>query len=237
MTAPTELKAKTATGPVPPLRAGDRLTAAEFERRYDAMPDLKKAELIEGVVYMPSPVRHEEHGGPHFDLISWLGCYRAFTPGVDGGNNSTLRLDLDNRPQPDAFLRILPSHGGQSLTSEDGYVERAPELVAEVTASTASYDLHDKLNAYRRNAVQEYLIWRVLDEAVDWFVLRDERFERIAPSSDALLRSTIFPGLWLDGPALLGRDMARVLEVARQGTDSFEHRDFVRQLQQRKEHG
>src|SRR5205807_2900720 len=92
-----------------PLEPGDRLTRPEFERRYDAMPHLKKAELIEGVVYLPSPVRNDAHSSPHFDLITWLGIYRMFTPGVAGGDNGSLRLDLDNEPQPDAFLRLLPA--------------------------------------------------------------------------------------------------------------------------------
>src|SRR4051812_20108352 len=98
---------------IPPLQPGDRLTRAEFERRYDATPNLKKAELIEGVVYMPPPVS-DGHSSPHFDLIGWLSIYRAATPGTAGGDNGSLRLDLDNMPQPDAFLRILESHGGQS---------------------------------------------------------------------------------------------------------------------------
>jgi Uma2 family endonuclease len=118
-------------------------------------PDLKKAELIEGVVYVPSPVSFDNHGGLHFDLITWLGQYRVATPGVRGGDNTSLRLDLDNEPQPDAFLMVLPTHGGQARIDEDGYVAGAPELIAEVAASSASYDLHDKLNAYRRNGVLE----------------------------------------------------------------------------------
>src|SRR5262245_22343202 len=88
---------------VPPLRAGDRLSRGEFERRYEAMPEVNKAELIEGVVYMPSPTSLNEHGGPHFDLIGWLALYRAFTPGVQGGDSTTVRLDEDNEPQSDAF--------------------------------------------------------------------------------------------------------------------------------------
>ena len=52
--------AKTTTGSKPPrilpLEHGDHLTREEFERRYEAMPHVRKAELIEGVVYMPSPV-------------------------------------------------------------------------------------------------------------------------------------------------------------------------------------
>src|SRR5437762_1692345 len=118
------------TEKVPPLQNGDRLTRSEFERRYKAMPDLKKAELIEGVVYMPSPVSFDKHAGPHFNLITWLGVYSAFSPGVRGADNGTLRLDLDNEPQPDGFLMVLRSHGGQARVDEDGSVAGGPELVA-----------------------------------------------------------------------------------------------------------
>jgi Uma2 family endonuclease len=225
-------KAKRASGPteeLPPLRAGDRLTRDEFERRYRAMPDVNKAELIEGVVYMPSPVSTDEHGSPHFDLIGWLAAYRAQTPGVQGGDNSTLRLDWDNAPQPDAFLRILPEFGGQSRT-EDGYVVGAPELLAEVSASSASYDLHDKLNAYRRNGVREYVVWRVWDREIDWFVLRGGRFERLPLTPDGLYKSEVFPGLWLDPAALTEGELARVLEVLQQGLAAPEHAAFVERL-------
>jgi hypothetical protein len=109
---------------VPPLQNGDTLTAEEFERRFDAMPGLKKAELIDGVVYMPPPVSDEDHGVPHFDLIAWLGMYRLATPGVAGGDNSTLRLDRRNRPQPDAYLRILPECGGRGAGTETGTSSR-----------------------------------------------------------------------------------------------------------------
>src|SRR5690348_14823230 len=120
---------------VPPLENGDRLTRAEFERRYAAMPHVKKAELIEGVVYMPSPVS-ERHSAPHFDLIGWLSLYRIATPGVAGGDNGTLRLDVDNEPQPDVFLRIQAECGGQCRIGDEGYIEGAPELVAEVAMSS-----------------------------------------------------------------------------------------------------
>ena len=216
---------------VPELRAGDRLTRAEFERRYAAMPHVKKAELIEGVVYMPSPVSQEDHGGPHFDVITWLGFYRAKTPGVQGGDNATLRLDLDNEPQPDAFLRILPDCGGQSYNSGK-YVGGAPELIVEVAASSASYDLHDKLRAYRRNEVREYVVWRVWDREIDWFVLRDDRYELLAPNAAGHYQSEVFPGLWLDPAALLRGDLAQVLTVLQQGLASPEHAEFVSRLQQ-----
>lgn len=208
---------------------GDRLTRAEFERRYDAMPEVGKAELIEGVVHMPSPVRADDHGEPHFDLIAWLGMYRAHTRGVAGGDNSSLKLDLDNMPQPDAYLRILAECGGQARIV-GGYVTGSPELIAEVTASTASYDLHDKLNAYRRNGVQEYVVWRVWDLAVDWFVLREGQYDRLDADPDGVLRSRVFPGLWLDVRGLVEGDLAGVLKVLQQGLADATHAEFLRRL-------
>jgi Uma2 family endonuclease len=126
-----------------PLESGDRLNRYEFERRYVAMPHVKKAELIEGIVYMASPLRFKGHGQPHFHLIVWLGNYKVSTPGVESGDNVTVRLDLDNEPQPDVVLLIEESRGGQARISDDDYIEGAPELVAEVAASSASNDLHD----------------------------------------------------------------------------------------------
>src|SRR5437868_3440881 len=136
---------------VPPLQNGDRLTRAEFERRYDATPGLKKAELIEGVVYMPPPVSYAGHGGPHVQLATLFGTYSASTPGVEPGDNSSLRFDVDNMPQPDLCMLIRPERGGQVRIDDDGYIEGAPELVGEIAASSVSYDLHDKLDVYRRH--------------------------------------------------------------------------------------
>lgn len=212
---------------IPPLQNGDRLTRDEFERRYQAMPHLKKVELIEGIVYMASPVNDEDHGHPHFNVIGWLAYYAAFTPGVRGGDNSSLRLDLDNEPQPDAFLRLLPTHGGQCQIDADGYVSGAPELIAEVAASSVSYDLGAKLNAYRRNGVREYVVWRVLDAEIDWFILRGGAYERLAVDADGIYRSQVLPGLWLDTAALLRDDLAAVLRVVQQGMASPEYLAFV----------
>jgi Uma2 family endonuclease len=216
---------------IPPLENGDRLTRAEFERRYDAMPHLKKAELIEGIVYMGSPVNHERHGRPHFRLIGWLDRYVEATPGVDGGDNSSLRLDLDNMPQPDAFLYVLPTRGGQARIDEDDYIEGAPELVAEVASSSVSYDLHAKLHAYRRNGVREYVVWRVRDQTIDWFVLREGRFELLQPGPDGVYRSEVFPGLWLDPAALIRGDRATMARAVQQGLATPEHAAFVARLQ------
>ncbi len=214
---------------VPALRAGDRLSRAEFERRYEAMPQVKKAELIEGVVYLPSPVSTENHGAPHAQLVTWLGVYQSKTPGVQVADNATVRLDWDNEPQPDVFLRILPSHGGQTR-DEEGFVAGGPEWVGEIAAWSASYDLHDKKEAYRRNNVREYLVWRVEEGALDWFVLRGGRYEPLEADSDGWLKSEVCPGLWLDAAALLKGDIGRVLDVLQAGRESEAHAEFVRRL-------
>jgi Uma2 family endonuclease len=215
--------------PIPLLRNGDRLTRAEFLRRYHAMPDLHHAELIEGRVYMPSPVSAARHGEPHFDFITWLGVYRAMTPGVVGGDNSTLNLDLDNAPQPDGYLRITEQAGGQTRM-EDGYLVGAPELIVEVAASSVSYDLHDKLNVYRRNGVCEYLVWRTEDRAMDRFILTNGRFETLPVGDDGILRSTVLPGLWLDPAAVMRGDLRRALEVLNLGITDASHESFVEKL-------
>lgn len=235
--APSETAVGLEPGDIPVLENGDRLTRAEFERRYEALPQLKKAELIEGVVHVPSPVRFRRHSGPHADLISWLVYYRAATPGVDAGDNSSVRLDLDNGLQPDAVLIVEPEYGGQAKISADDYLEEAPELVAEVAASSVSIDLGSKLNVYRRNQVQEYLVWRVLNRAFDWFVLREDHYDRLAPDTAGVLKSVIFPGLWLDTAALIRRDIAVVLSVLQQGLASPEHAAFVARLVQAKAEG
>lgn len=215
---------------IPPLENGDHLTRDEFERRYNAMSHVKKAELIEGVVYMPSPVRLGKHGRPQRRLGTWIGYYEVHTPGVIGGPNSTVRLDLDNEPQPDELLMIEAGHAGQALVDEDGYVAGAPEWVGEISASTVSLDLHAKLTVYRRNGVREYVVWRVLDKAIDWFVLRGGGYERLALTPAGIFQSEVFPGLWLDPTALVTGDMKKVLEVLYQGLESPEHAAFVERL-------
>lgn len=213
---------------IPPLENGDKLTRHEFERRYHAMPNLKKAELIEGVVYVASPVRAKQHGKPHARIMGWLIAYEAATPGVEALDNTTVLLDTDNEPQPDALLRI--ETGGQSRINKDDYVEGAPELIVEIAASSASYDLHEKLKVYRRNQVQEYLIWRVYDHQFDWFRLQQGEYIQLQPNADNIICSQIFPGLWLDKIALLGGDLGTVLAVLQQGLASPEHENFISRL-------
>jgi Uma2 family endonuclease len=214
---------------IPPLESGDRLTRHEFERRYTAMPN-KKAELIEGVVYVASPLRFRNHGLPHGNLIIWLGNYKVSTPRVELGDNATVRLDLDNEPQPDVLLLIDKPSRGQAQISEDDYIEGAPELIAEVAASSASIDLYDKKRAYRRNGVQEYIVWQTLENKLDWFCLQNGEYLLLVPDADGVIKSQVFPGLWLAVTSLITGDMTKVLAVLQQGLNSKEHTDFVKGL-------
>lgn len=219
--------------PIPLLVDGDRMTPDEFERRYLAMPDLKKAELIEGVVRMPSPVSLSSRGIPHTVLCHWAAAYWLATPGTQAATDTTLRLDTNNTPQPDVALFILPSHGGQARVSAVDYLEDAPELVVEVAASSASFDLNTKLRGYQRNGVREYIVWRMERQQVDWFVLRDGKYDRLAPTPTGLLCSETFPGLWLDTAALFADDFAGVLATLQRGIQDPTHAAFVAELQRR----
>ena len=217
------------TAGAPALRSGDRLARSEFERRYALRPDLEKAELIEGIVRMPSPVSLA-HSGPHAMIQGVLLVYSAFTPGVRCEDNATVRLDPDNEPQPDVLLRIEPDAGGQSRVSGDDYVEGAPELVVEIAASSASIDLHDKLRAYRRNGVREYVVWRTQERRIDWFELVDGDYRPLPIDAEGVGRSRVFPGLRIAVAALLDGSPAEALEAVNRGIGSPEHRRFVARL-------
>lgn len=214
----------------PPLQSGDRLSRPEFERRYAAAPHIKKAELIEGTVYVASPLRHEQHGKPHSRVMTWLGVYQAMTSGVDASDAPTVRLDLDNEPQPDAVLFIETAAGGQTSISRDGYIEGAPELIVEIAASSAAIDTGLKKQVYRRNGVLEYVIWQSYDNRLEWFCLVEGEYQLLTPDSDGIIRSRVFPGLWLAVEALLTNQMAQVLEVLQEGLQSAEHAEFVERL-------
>ncbi|MEB3295366.1 MAG: Uma2 family endonuclease [Synechococcales bacterium] len=218
---------------IPPLENGDRLTRHEFERRYNAMPHLKKAELIEGVVYMAAALRFRSHGQPHGRLVTWLGVDVSATVGVALGDNPTVRLDLDNELQPDAVLLIEEAYGGQTRLSEDDYIEGSPELVAEVAVSSAAIDLGDKQRAYRRNGVKEYLVWQVFEQRLDWFTWQEGEYRPLAMDGDGVIRSQVFPGLWLAVADLLVGKMERVLAVLQIGLASAEHTAFVQRLSER----
>jgi hypothetical protein len=229
---------------IPPLRDGDRMTRDEFWRRYEASPDVTRAELIKGVVHIISrcspkgkgpavpPVSNEGHGDPHFDIIQWLGAYSRRTPGVRGSAPSTVFAPSeDAMPEPDALLRILPECGGQTTTDEEGYLYGAPELAVEVSNTTALIDLGPKLEVYQTEGIREYLVWRSRDRAVDWFRLnRSSRYVPLPPDADGVIRSRVFPGLWLDVNALLANDLDKVLAVVQLGLASPEHAAFVEKL-------
>jgi len=215
---------------MPRLENGDQLTRTEFERRYAATSEKFKAELIEGIVYVASPVRAKNHGRPHAYIMGWLIAYVAATPGVDIADNSTVQLDLDTEPQPDALLRIEPEFGGKSRITEDDYIEGSPELVLEIAASSASVDMNTKLNAYRRNGVQEYLVWQVYENQIAWFCLQEGEYIRLQLDETGMIRSRVFPGLWLAVDALLRGNLAIVLTNLQAGLATSEHGEFVDRL-------
>ena len=202
----------TSTAPIL-LESGDRLTRVEFHRRYCARPDINRAELVEGVVYVGSPVRADLHGEPHGWIVGWLVAYVAKHPGPRLLDNATVILDDDNEVQPDAAL-WHEEPAGPHLT-EDHYLEGGPQLVVEVAASSASYDLHDKMRAYRRNRVREYVVWRVLDQAIDWFRLSGGEYVRVDPDRTGIIESEAFPGLRLDVEKMLAGNLAGVLAALR----------------------
>jgi hypothetical protein len=216
---------------IPPLENGDRLSRIEFERRYAAMPEDCKAELIEGIVYMAAALRFRSHGQPHSHLNAWLATYQIFTPGVAIADAATVKLDDQNEPQPDIALLIAPDAGGQTTLSDDDYIEGAPELLAEISASTVSLDLGAKKTAYQRNGVQEYIVWRVLDGAIDWFYLDNGTYVDLPPDDDGIIRSRQFPGLWLDRAALLQGAMQTVIAMLQTGLASEAHQTFCQSLQ------
>ncbi|HEX2748614.1 MAG TPA: Uma2 family endonuclease [Verrucomicrobiales bacterium] len=198
----------------PHLENGDRLTATEFLRRYEAAADLKKAQLIEGIVHMPSPVRANAHSEPDGLLHGWLFSYALEHPDLKFYPNATLVLDPDNAPQPDAALCSAPHPGGKVWLNEKGYLCGAPELVCEIAASSVSVDLHDKFRAYRRNGIAEYLVWLTEEERVCWFELADQEYVEKEPKAGKLA-SSIFPGLVLDVKALLKMDRAKLIGTLR----------------------
>jgi len=205
----------------PALESGDVMTRDVFERRYGLRPDLKKAELVEGVVYVASPVRNT-HGFGTSSIQAWLGAYVRGQKGLHIRDNVTVRLDPSTEVQPDVLLRRDESLGGQSRISADDFIEGAPELVAEVALSSASIDLNAKMRAYERAGVREYIVWQIFEGMFDWFVLRDGAFVRRSPDEDGMIKSEVFPGLCLDVAAMLQGDLDLVfvaLAAAQAATD------------------
>jgi Uma2 family endonuclease len=202
--------------PVTILENGDRLGREEFERRYTAS-NIKKAELIEGIVHVASPLRFTSHGKPHSQIIGWLVTYQSMVTGLEVGVEPTVRLDDDNEPQPDAVLFRI---GGNAQIDADGYIAGAPELIAEIAASTVSYDLYSKKRIYERNGVKEYIVWRTLDRQIDWFILENGEYQKLEPDDSGIIRSREFEGLWLNVNAILQNDMSAVLKTLQTGIAS-----------------
>ena len=223
-----------------PLETGDHLSQAEFHRRYKAHPEIKKAELVGGVVYiknqeiregtnfMASPVRIRQHSIPHRHLMTWTGLYEAETSGIFGGDNGSVILDSSkNEVQPDGFLAIETAAGGQSIINEDDYLEGAPELIIEVAASSVSYDMHSKKQVYAAHGVQEYIVAQVYERQLVWFRLRHGKYEELKSDEVGVLRSEVFPGLWLDAEAFWSGDLAQMLAVLQNGMATEDHAAYV----------
>ena len=195
---------------LPPLCNGDRLSRAEFERRWDLHPDIKKAELIDGQVYLEVTVG-PQHAAAHTRLMTFLGVYSAANPDCLVFDNVTVRLSGEDEVQPDAA--VLLSGSGKAALHDDA-VEGTPEFVAEIAASSAAYDLHAKRDLYERSGVQEYLVWQIYEERIDWWQLVDGKYQPL-DLVDGVFESKVFAGLRLNGIAMLEGDMAAVLrEVA-----------------------
>lgn len=177
---------------------------------------------------MPSPVTNL-HMMFQSDVSTWLGVYRAQTPGVEHGTTGTVVLDDDNEPQPDAILRRIS--GGNSEVDDKGYLIGSPELHVEVAYSSVSIDLHQKRRACERAGVQEYLVVLIREPGVKAFRLEDGKYREVAPDTDGVWRSEVFPGLWLNVRALLDRDGKALLETLQQGIATDDHRAFVERLQ------
>lgn len=204
----------TTTRPVP-LESGDRLTRDEFHRRYCLRPDIKRAELIEGVVYVSSPTS-TTHGEPHASVVGWLYSYKVQHPGLRMADNATVFMLSSSEVQPDACLfRPAPAGNVRVIKRKEEhdteYLEGAPELIAEIAVSSASYDLHDKLRLYRDAGVQEYLAWQIYERRIDWFELRDGEYVPLQPDERGVIHSRIFPGMRLAVAKMLAGDDAGVV--------------------------
>ncbi|MCI0738424.1 MAG: Uma2 family endonuclease [Gemmataceae bacterium] len=216
---------------VPPMQMGDRLSREEFLRRWRAHPKIKRAELIQGIVYMPSPVGLL-HGSTENHVSTWAGYYAAHTPGIGAANNATT-LMLGDAPQPDVHLRILTEYGGKTSVV-DNLLAGAPEHISEVCLTSAVYDLHQKLELYQKAKVAEYLAVLLHEKEIRWHCLGSQGYQLLPPGSDGVWRSQVFPGLWLAGNALFAGDIQHVLRTLQEGLESPEHQQFVAALAQRK---
>lgn len=218
---------------MPPLEPGDHLDQPTFHERYEAMPPGTKAELIGGIVYMPSPAKMP-HGRFNSRIHFWLSVYEEATQGVESLHNTTAILAEYSEPQPDVALRVLTEFGGQSYEDDDEYMVGAPELVVEVASSSASYDLHSKLRDYERHGVKEYIVVLTRQRDIRWFHRVNDQFVEQAAESDGYYHSKEFGGLWLDPVALFEADLLAIRAVVQSGMQSPEYAATVERLDKNK---
>jgi Uma2 family endonuclease len=131
---------------------------------------------------------------------------------------------------------IARGYKGSATVNDEGYVVGAPELVIEIANTSADYDLHQKMNVYRRNGVAEYAVWRTLEAGFDFFRLSAGKYQRVEPEADQLIRSRALPGLWLNPTAMLAHDWVAATADVRRGVESPEHHAFVANLRGRVGH-
>ena len=214
----------------PPLREGDHLNAEEFHRRYEAMPELKNARLIDGVVHMSSPMCFHRHGRPHSEIHGWLYLYSRFLPGIHLADNTSLRVDDLNEPQPDLMLFLDGANGGASWFDDRGFVHGVPDLIVEVAGTTAREDAGEKRALYESIGVREFILWRTIEQRLDWWHLVGGTYQLLPPDEAGVIRSVVFPGLWLYPDALIGRDARAIAAVIEAGLASEEHQKFAATL-------
>lgn len=191
------------------LYTGMRMEREEFMRRWEALPDLRNAELIEDIVFVSSPVG-PKHGRYDAFMTAWLVNYAAYASGLEVLINTTCYL-LNSAPQPDAQLR-------SRLTGDQEYPTTPPELIVEVCESSYAHDLGPKRALYQRAGVKEYITLDTFSRQLIWRYLEDGSYVELQAGEDGILRSRVFAGLWLhpghawtlDAPAML-----RLLEQAR----------------------
>ncbi len=213
---------------LPPLENGDRLSQAEFHRRYETYPKDVKFELIGGIVYMASPLRRP-HGKNHVRMSLVLELYESQTQGVELLDNATTILGDESEPQPDLSLRILPECGGRSHETKGEYIEGPPELVAEIAHSTRAIDLHQKRDDYECAGVQEYIVLSLEKPELFWFDFAAK--DSVKPDRRGIAHSRAFPGLWINVSALLAGQRKELIVTMNQGLKSRAHSAFVKKLE------
>jgi Uma2 family endonuclease len=214
---------------IPPFENGDRMDQKTFMALYEQTPKGFRAELINGEVHTPSPVS-VRHGRPHQHLSTLLGTYAVETEGTEAFIDITAIMSQNSVPQPDLSLIVTPEAGGQTAENARGYLTGAPELAVEVSNTTAGIDLNAKLLDYERYGVREYLVVIVREREVRWYGRRKDRFTPMKPDADGVLKSKVFPGLWLDTAGVFDRSAKQLLATLRKGLASPEHAKFAAKL-------